>query len=434
MVGLGSNNSQGSFDNVRVQKLPPEITFEDLEDFSDGEADLFTGQMTGDWAVTAERYHAVHGIDSNFAFSLIDLAVDEGLGTNSLLELEVTLTTEAMAGFVFDFYSQDDFKFVTVDVASGEVLIGHYTAKAGLVYDVSAVSKLIRSGKDIVLGVTLKGATVSVSLGGYAVAGHAYNAVTLDGDFGLLAITGGSSFDNVSLKTNDPAFREDLNAQNMMAAQPVKDLNATTERLTQDGLAMLVDAAINRWADLLGVESLKLEWLKDVEYLIADLEGGALGWIDGQAVLIDNDAAGYGWFIDTTADEDSEYLVGINGDLKAMKESDAFGRMDLLTVLSHEIGHLLGFGHDADTLSIMADTLDRGTRLLITVEQKSPDSNVSQGVDHLNKWWGNDVLWYWQSLSERHFGLQNKSGVDLTFLSEYSWPQTLHQTSQPTVH
>ena len=35
--------------------------------------------------------------------------------------------------------------------------------------------------------------------------------------------------------------------------------------------------------------------------------------------------------------------------------------MDLLTVLAHELGHLLGYDHDDD--SVMAETLTAGTRL-----------------------------------------------------------------------
>ena len=34
MVGVGSDNARGSFDNVRVQVLPPQVTFDDSDDFS----------------------------------------------------------------------------------------------------------------------------------------------------------------------------------------------------------------------------------------------------------------------------------------------------------------------------------------------------------------------------------------------------------------
>jgi hypothetical protein len=38
MVGIGSDNARGVFDNVAVQVLPPKLTLDSLEDFGDGVA------------------------------------------------------------------------------------------------------------------------------------------------------------------------------------------------------------------------------------------------------------------------------------------------------------------------------------------------------------------------------------------------------------
>ena len=38
--------------------------------------------------------------------------------------------------------------------------------------------------------------------------------------------------------------------------------------------------------------------------------------------------------------------------------------MDLLTVLAHELGHLIGFEHDAEPGHLMFETLAPGMRLL----------------------------------------------------------------------
>ena len=38
--------------------------------------------------------------------------------------------------------------------------------------------------------------------------------------------------------------------------------------------------------------------------------------------------------------------------------------MDLLTVLAHELSHVLGFEHDPDAGHLMSDTLAPGIRLL----------------------------------------------------------------------
>ena len=61
-------------------------------------------------------------------------------------------------------------------------------------------------------------------------------------------------------------------------------------------------------------------------------------------ITIDPYAAGYGWFVDDTLRMDMtssfRYWVAIQNMRKP--DSDAFDRIDLLSVLIHEIGHSLG--------------------------------------------------------------------------------------------
>ena len=72
----------------------------------------------------------------------------------------------------------------------------------------------------------------------------------------------------------------------------------------------------------------------------------------GNTIYLDINAAGWGWFVDRTPRNDSEFTrPGNQGEQN---------RMDLLTVLEHEIGHLLG--HDHDDAGVMAETLAAGTR------------------------------------------------------------------------
>ena len=76
--------------------------------------------------------------------------------------------------------------------------------------------------------------------------------------------------------------------------------------------------------------------LAGVTVTVADLPGTLLGRADGDVVVVDRDAAGWGWSV-----------LG--------------GTMDLVSVVLHELGHVLGLGHTETGL--MAAVLRPGTVL-----------------------------------------------------------------------
>ena len=120
MVGLGANNATARLDNVAVQVLPPEITLEEEEDFSDGVADRFV-PVSGNWTVSASEY--VGTPSTGPAISLIDLG--QPLDGSSVLEIGTQVETDSSAGIVFDYYGPSDFKFVALNSSTDEVVIGH---------------------------------------------------------------------------------------------------------------------------------------------------------------------------------------------------------------------------------------------------------------------------------------------------------------------
>ena len=76
------------------------------------------------------------------------------------------------------------------------------------------------------------------------------------------------------------------------------------------------------------------------------------GLAAGHAIYLDANAAGWGWFVDPTPCDDSQFTTpGNKGEQH---------RMDLLTALEHEVVHLLGKEHKAG--GVMAETLSPGTR------------------------------------------------------------------------
>lgn len=141
------------------------------------------------------------------------------------------------------------------------------------------------------------------------------------------------------------------------ASQPGGDVTA----LTTTELQPIVEAAKAAWLET-GLTVAQVQALNEVVVQIDQLPDQELGWESAGVITIDADAAGHGWFVDPTPRDNAEFHVvsGLSAGI-ADGHSLAAGRVDLLTVVTHELGHLLGFDHDA-RLSVMQDRLDTGVR------------------------------------------------------------------------
>lgn len=98
---------------------------------------------------------------------------------------------------------------------------------------------------------------------------------------------------------------------------------------------------------------------------IADLPNSTLAQTTSSSITLDPTAAGHNWYIDYTPYLNEEYLPTSNpNEWIAKAGSEAAGKMDLLSVLLHEYGHVLGIEHSANPGDYMAATLAPGVRRL----------------------------------------------------------------------
>ena len=129
--------------------------------------------------------------------------------------------------------------------------------------------------------------------------------------------------------------------------------NAEATDLTLEQLQPIVEAAKAVWLAK-GLSNEQVQALDDVKFRIDNLADTDLGWQGAGVITIDSDAAGHGWFIDVTPLNNVEFAGG-------PIDPAAKDKVDLLSVVAHEIGHALGFDHDNGD-DVMSESLGLGTR------------------------------------------------------------------------
>lgn len=181
------------------------------------------------------------------------------------------------------------------------------------------------------------------------------------------------------------------------ATAPALPASATISATTD--LSGVLAEALSRWAaqdlQVLGNSSADpMAALAGTVVTVADLDGQELARTrpDGTIVL-DVDAAGHGWFLDTTfgAQGDAEFS-GTGAQLTATDPA-AQGRMDLLTVLMHELGHGLNLLHSDEPGQLMSAVLEPGVRrgvpggtLQVVTVESSGRAVLDAGLDALGDW------------------------------------------------
>ena len=113
--------------------------------------------------------------------------------------------------------------------------------------------------------------------------------------------------------------------------------------LSPAALPGVVDEAIRR-LERTGLSNEDVALLKTVEFRVQNIDDRyrAAGYASGRIVTLDSNAAGHGWFIDSSPEDDAEFDPTTG---QARPDSAASGRIDLLSAVIHELTHILEFSN-----------------------------------------------------------------------------------------
>ncbi|MEA2941087.1 MAG: hypothetical protein QOD09_1616, partial [Bradyrhizobium sp.] len=156
------------------------------------------------------------------------------------------------------------------------------------------------------------------------------------------------------------------------AATPEQAASTGDYHLTQLALDTIVAAAISQWAAA-GASASQLAAMHATTFSLEDLAGKTIGDESTGHIVIDVDAAGHGWFVDPTPNDNSEFTHAANAtgtDLYTDPTNAAAGHLDLLTTVSHELGHVIGL----DDTTNPGDADDLMFINLVDGERRVPDA------------------------------------------------------------
>jgi hypothetical protein len=177
-------------------------------------------------------------------------------------------------------------------------------------------------------------------------------------------VTGGDSMFSYGAVTDTPLAGNWITPSPLLATEQATTLADGTYDITHEVLDSVVDDARGLWVAA-GLETHFIDKLEDVDLRITDLSGSYLGLASESRITIDQDAAGHGWFIDPTSSRNEEFSRAGDGSFLALPDGPADGRIDLLSVVMHEMGHILGLNDlraPVDSNNIMNDILSPGVR------------------------------------------------------------------------
>jgi hypothetical protein len=142
--------------------------------------------------------------------------------------------------------------------------------------------------------------------------------------------------------------------------------------VTQTQVQALLPEAIAGWRAA-GLDSTDIRRMQGVKVEVGNLGTSILGLEAADLITISQTAAGYNWYVNAGTSSTRVFgLVGPGGEAVAGPGSPAVDRVDLLTVLEHELGHVIGLSDNAQAGDLMDITLGLGVRRAPTAADLAP--------------------------------------------------------------
>ncbi|HEX7447299.1 MAG TPA: hypothetical protein VF306_07130, partial [Pirellulales bacterium] len=228
-------------------------------------------------------------------------------------------------------------------------------------------------GQIQVTGATTLGGTLNLALaGGYQPAsGDSLKIITFTSHTGTFATVNGASISanlvwapvyesqDVMLVAGSPQLAD------VAAPDGSKTPSLPPSQESEISLPIvsaLEQAAIDHW-EAAGLDPRLVALLRSVDVSIADLGNDVLAITAGNHIILSDDADGYGWFADPIAPDHGDFAPTSNDHVfSALAGTGAAGRFDLLTVIDHELGHVLGLPDQMRGDDLMQQLLAPGVR------------------------------------------------------------------------
>jgi hypothetical protein len=321
----------------------------------------FTGATGVSFGATAATWFAVYS----------DTAIVATAPAASAGTVDITATTYSATSSTS---SADQFSYLTVPTVTG-VSPGNGPLAGGTTVTINGTSFLGTTA--VTFGGTAAASFNIVSNTQISAVSPAHGAGLIDiritNAYGTSAIVASDQYTFMTNGGGSPS------PQRTFAAPPA--VPAAAAPLTMAQLQAVIPAAIGAW-QAAGADASEVQALHDAQFEIADLPPTYLGWTFAPEagaephpglVVLDRTAQGFGWFIDAGAAGTASFAVQVAPtEFHATPGSTANGRFDLLTVVAHELGHVVGLpdildegNHPGD---LMDQTLNPGVRRLTAAE------------------------------------------------------------------